>query len=63
MGVKSHDANKVRAAVPQCKCTEAAIVIKFKKNGAPGEIRTPDTLIRSQVLYPAELRAHIEGRD
>jgi hypothetical protein len=26
-------------------------------NGAPGEIRTPDTLIRSQVLYPAELRA------
>ena len=26
--------------------------------GAPGEIRTPDTLVRSQVLYPAELRAH-----
>lgn len=25
--------------------------------GAPGEIRTPDTLVRSQVLYPAELRA------
>ncbi len=28
-------------------------------NGAPGEIRTPDLLIRSQSLYPAELRAHI----
>ena len=27
-------------------------------NGAPGEIRTPDLLIRSQSLYPAELRAH-----
>ncbi len=27
-------------------------------NGAPGEIRTPDRLVRSQVLYPAELRAH-----
>ena len=27
--------------------------------GAPGEIRTPGLLIRSQSLYPAELRAHI----
>ena len=27
------------------------------KNGAPGEIRTPDTQVRSLVLYPAELRA------
>ena len=27
--------------------------------GAPGEIRTPDHLVRSQVLYPAELRALI----
>ena len=25
--------------------------------GAPGAIRTPDRLVRSQVLYPAELRA------
>src|SRR3990167_2593175 len=28
------------------------------RNGAPGEIRTPDHLVRSQVLYPTELRAH-----
>lgn len=28
------------------------------KIGAAGEIRTPDTLVRSQVLYPAELRLH-----
>ena len=27
------------------------------KDGAPGEIRTPDPLVRSQMLYPAELRA------
>ena len=27
------------------------------KNGAPGAIRTPDRLVRSQVLYPAELQA------
>gem|GEM_PF-3252959 len=25
--------------------------------GAPGAIRTPDPLVRSQVLYPSELRA------
>jgi hypothetical protein len=29
----------------------------LKKNGAPGEIRTPDPLVRSQMLYPTELRA------
>ena len=29
--------------------------------GAPGGIRTPDLLIRSQTLYPTELRAHIFG--
>src|SRR3990172_4315378 len=28
-----------------------------KRQGAPEEIRTPDHLVRSQVLYPAELRA------
>jgi hypothetical protein len=25
--------------------------------GAPGEIRTPDLLVRSQTLYPTELQA------
>ena len=29
-----------------------------KKSGAPGVIRTPDLLVRSQTLYPAELWAH-----
>ncbi len=27
--------------------------------GAPGGVRTPDLLIRSQTLYPAELRARV----
>src|SRR5688572_26237885 len=29
--------------------------------GAPGRIRTSDPQIRSLVLYPAELRARLEG--
>ncbi len=29
--------------------------------GVPGGIRTPDLLIRSQTLYPAELLAHDGG--
>ena len=28
-------------------------------DGAPGGIRTPDPLLRRQMLYPAELRARI----
>ena len=27
--------------------------------GAPGEIRTPDLVVRSHALYPTELRARI----
>jgi hypothetical protein len=33
----------------------------LRKYGAPGEIRTPGLLVRSQTLYPAELRAHTRG--
>ena len=29
----------------------------FEGNGAPGGIRIPSLLIRSQMLYPVELRA------
>jgi hypothetical protein len=35
----------------------ATLVPHRPLEGAPGEIRTPDPLIRSQMLYPAELRA------
>jgi hypothetical protein len=31
---------------------------QLRVNGVPREIRTPDLLIRSQTLYPAELWAH-----
>ena len=31
-------------------------------NGAPGEIRTPDLLVRSQALYPTELRAQLQNQ-
>ena len=31
------------------------------KNGALGRIRTPDLLIRSQALYPAELGAQAKS--
>jgi hypothetical protein len=31
--------------------------LRSNLNGAPGRIRTADHLVRSQVLYPAELRA------
>ena len=33
----------------------------FLEFGAPREIRTPDQLVRSQLLYPAELWARGEG--
>ena len=30
--------------------------LKPSENGAPGGIRTPDQVVRSHLLYPAELR-------
>tara|TARA_B100001167_G_C16723621_1_gene282425 strand:+ start:446 stop:784 length:339 start_codon:yes stop_codon:yes gene_type:complete len=33
---------------------------KPKKIGTPGRIRTRDPLVRSEMLCPAELRAHIQ---
>ena len=33
--------------------------VTFLLNGASGEIRTPDPLVRSQMLYPIELRAQL----
>jgi hypothetical protein len=35
--------------------------ICIKKNGAPGETRTPDLQIRSLPLYPTELQARMAG--
>ena len=36
--------------------------LKPYEYGAPGEIRTPDLMVRSHALYPTELRARtLEG--
>ena len=33
-------------------------IVLMRNIGAPGEIRTPDQVVRSHLLYPAELRVH-----
>ena len=38
--------------------TQRGLLRKKEKNGTPEGIRTPNLLIRSQVLYPVELRVH-----
>ena len=37
-----------------------ALAVTLSAHGAPGESRTPDLLVRSQTLYPAELRARVQ---
>ena len=44
-----------RSGSPKPKSLSVAKDLRV--DGAPGEIRTPDPLVRSQMLYPAELRA------
>ena len=41
----------------EMKKADSSMEPAFLYCGAPEEIRTPDPLVRSQVLYPAELRA------
>ncbi|SPF49327.1 hypothetical protein SBA4_4040009 [Candidatus Sulfopaludibacter sp. SbA4] len=36
---------------------DASHLIFWDLSGAPGQIRTADLLVRSQTLYPTELRA------
>ena len=51
--------------VVYCLVTLAPKTLKFSKSfkwlaledGTPGEIRTPDLMVRSHALYPTELRA------
>jgi Phage integrase family len=47
----------ILVAAPKTPAPARGQVIEL--NGAPGEIRTPDLLVRSQALYPTELRAHL----
>ena len=37
------------------------ILFRQRKFGTPGGIRTPGLLLRRQLLYPAELLAHINS--
>jgi hypothetical protein len=43
--------------LPVCNPARTAAFQIFCDLSAPGRIRTADHLVRSQVLYPAELRA------
>ncbi len=45
----------------QTKCSTK--LSYFPYYGAPERSRTPNLLIRSQTLYPIELRAHISGAE
>jgi Phage integrase family len=47
-------------AAPNEPQSEQAQVIELYS--APGEIRTPDPQVRSLMLYPTELRAHLENK-
>ncbi|ACN14846.1 hypothetical protein HRM2_17400 [Desulforapulum autotrophicum HRM2] len=53
----SNIALKCHFCHPQQKRFSAKKLKTLAVNGAPGEIRTHDLLIRSQILYPAELQA------
>ena len=46
-------------ATPWSQTKRSTKLSHFPKHGAPEGIRTPDLLVRSQTLYPAELRARI----
>ena len=43
--------------LPQRKLNLSEEMKSLKLTGAPEKIRTPNLLIRSQMLYPIELRA------
>ena len=48
---------RVREGAYHKKRVSADKTLTLFCNGTPGRIRTSDHLVRSQVLYPAELRA------
>ena len=53
MGDVAHQRDVRRAEGDVCAGADDAVL----HIGPPGEIRTPYPLVRSQVLYPIELRA------
>ena len=57
-GTRTHNAWNHNPVLCQLNYTHH---INFKLNGTPGGTRTPDLLLRRQLLYPAELLAHFYG--
>ena len=53
------NSEKTTASRKHAKKTCAAGAVQAYLFNAPGETRTPNLLIRSQMLYPIELRAPI----
>ena len=49
--------------MPRTEFQTPANVIHRPENGAPVGSRTPNLLIRSQMLYPIELRVRERGRE
>ena len=47
-----------REKSPEFRAFFGVVSFLTSKDGAPGGTRTPDLLVRSQTLYPAELLAH-----
>jgi hypothetical protein len=71
MGPRAQRADKLQRASrdfksvtygPGIKTVTYVIGTDLELDGAPGEIRTPDLLVRSQTLYPTELRARVRYR-
>ena len=58
---KLHDKSKTSNSL-QIKKSPNLSFGDFLSYGTPGEIRTPDPLVRSQVLYPTELRVQVQLR-
>jgi hypothetical protein len=58
-GCRTHSSNcREFESLPPSKCsTLSGVLVANDEIGAPGEIRTPDLMVRSHALYPTELRA------
>ena len=59
-GQGSCDLSRVTGTIRQQPLTHTPCnhMIFLETDGDPGRTRTPDPLIRSQLLYPAELPGH-----
>ena len=61
-GLRLRVPQKLRNDLASAKDGVGKWLVLLRITGAPGEIRTPDLLVRSQALYPTELRARRFGK-